>query len=311
MKIKRFLIKTYEEIYGIPLILKCALTKMLYPKDTIILKGFFIFKKWKIANFNWGDDINYYFFNEFTGKKVVLLPDTKLAERLRLDNFLCIGSTIMSFDMKNTTVWGTGLLNDQMGFKIKSKPKEILAVRGPLTRQWLMNQGIDCPKVYGDPALLLPRFYKSNYKKRFKMGIIPHYIDVENPVVKKLSQFEAVTFIKISGYDDWHEFIDKINECEFIISSSLHGVIVSEAYNVPVIWVKFEGTDYVPGWDFKFNDFYESVNKGATDYLEIRDTTTINELCEIVMTWKSGEINTDRLLDVCPFKINVDTINNT
>lgn len=70
MNLKKFAIKMYQEVYGLPLIIKCILVKKLFPKDAIILKGFFVFKRWKIANFNWGDDINYYFFKEITGKKL-------------------------------------------------------------------------------------------------------------------------------------------------------------------------------------------------------------------------------------------------
>lgn len=302
IRIKKKLIAIYQEVNGIPLVINCMFKKIFYPKDTIILKGFFIFKNWRLANFNWGDDINYYFLKEVTGCKIVLLPDTKLAEKISYRNFLCIGSTIMLFDMKNTIVWGSGLLNNEMGFKIKSPPKQILAVRGPLTRQWLLDQGIECPEVYGDPALLLPKFYLPKCKVNYRMGVIPHYIDVSNPIVEKIVKCENVKFIRINGYNDWHEFINNINECDFVISSSLHGLIVSEAYKVPALWVKFSGTTYADGWNFKFHDFYESIQKYSAQPLYVNNDTTMEELCFAAERWVEGEINTEKLLEVCPFK---------
>lgn len=303
MKFKKNAIKIYQELVGIPMLSKCIFYKIVYPKKTIILKGFFILKSGKLANFNWGDDLNYYFFNMITGKKVVLLPDTKLAEKIPFENFLCIGSTIMSFDMRNTIVWGAGLLNDKMGFKVKSRPKQILAVRGPLTRKWLLEQGIDCPEVYGDPALLLPKFFKPQVTAHYKIGIIPHYIDIDNRVVNRISKWENTKIIKTSGFNDWKEFINLINSCDFVISSSLHGVIVAEAYGIPVIWSKFEGTNYIPGWDFKFHDFFESIDKPFTEPVEINEKMSFEEIQIVANKWHKAKINLDGLLNSCPFKL--------
>ncbi len=54
------------------------------------------------------------------------------------------------------------------------------AVRGPLTRQFLMDMGIDCPKIYGDPALLLPKLFpefKKSENPTKEYIIIPHHSD--------------------------------------------------------------------------------------------------------------------------------------
>ena len=58
--------------------------------------------------------------------------------------------------------------------------------------------------------------------------------------------------------------IDQIVSCTFTISSSLHGIIVSQAYNMKSLWVSFadssgKGPVDLKG-DFKFRDYYSVDN---------------------------------------------------
>lgn len=77
-------------------------------------------------------------------------------------------------------------------------------------------------------------------------------------------------FIDIQNYPTWHNFIDQILSCEMILSSSLHGIIVADAYGVPNLWCKF--TDYeAPGKGFKFKDYYLSVGKSIKNPVHIQN----------------------------------------
>ena len=60
--------------------------------------------------------------------------------------------------------------------------------------------------------------------------------------------------------DNYKSVIDQIVSCEYVISSSLHGIILAESYNVPAIY--FNGK---PGrQQFKFKDYY--LGTGRTDF---------------------------------------------
>ena len=202
---------------------------------------------------NWGDDIS---------KKLVELinPYTKVIIRKysynirKKDDIACVGSIITWMTTPQTIIWGSGVVYPQK--PISAKPQKVLAVRGPLTRNYLIEKGIDCPKIFGDPALLFPFYYKPIIKnKKYKIGIIPHFRDKNNPLLNKFRNDSAVTIIDVTDIHPWTKFIDEINQCENIISSSLHGIIISDAYKVPNRWIEFVGGEKKA---FAFHDYLQS-----------------------------------------------------
>ena len=193
---------------------------------------------------NFGDAINPTLIKFLSGKNVI--------NTTKNDYYLCIGS-ILSYANKNSTVWGAGFISEDD--KINEQPKKIYAVRGPKTKQQLIRQGFNCPKVYGDPVLLLPKFYNpKNIKKIYKYGIIPHYAewDMQQWDIHRLA---GALLIDITA--DWKTVVNSILSCESIASSALHGLILAEAYNIPYVWIK--PSDRIIGGEFKFKDFFASL----------------------------------------------------
>lgn len=165
---------------------------------------------------------------------------------------VAIGSVLSFVGSGRTTVWGTGLMNDQCVSVLPSKKAEldIRAVRGPKTRECLINVGYDCPKVYGDPAILLPRSYNPTVtKEKGKIVIIPHHSRYE----KYARHFDYVLDTYTS---DWQKFVCEIKSAEKVISSSLHGIILSESYGIPCVWL-----NDIPDSPFKYEDYYLSTGR--------------------------------------------------
>ncbi|UAB84828.1 polysaccharide pyruvyl transferase family protein [Zunongwangia sp. SCSIO 43204] len=260
-------------------------------------------------NYNWGDDINFILGEKLSGKKVIPYQYSIIKNHT---NYLFIGSIIQWYCNSKSIIWGSGLIDD---VKSLPKPKKVLAVRGPLTRNALIKCGIDCPEVYGDPAMLLPLIYNPKREILYKIGIILHYSERENFefVVPKGYTKSDVLLIDIGEYGKWTDFLDKVISCEIILSSSLHGVIVSEAYNIPNLWTCFDH-DSFKRKTFKYIDFYMSINK---DFIvkpyKYDNLVTEDNLVEFVNDlWRPGIFDLNPLINACPFKFpypNKDSIN--
>jgi pyruvyltransferase len=138
-------------------------------------------------------------------------------------------------------VWGTGAISDEP----MERPDgvEVFAVRGPLTRAVLHG---DAPEVYGDPVLLLPQFHPA-MAVRHEVGIVPHLVDLEAGLPDA-----SVNMIDVRR--PWRDVVDAITACHVILSSSLHGLVVADAYGIPAVWVSITGR--VKGGSFKFHDHY-------------------------------------------------------
>lgn len=250
-------------------------------------------------NQNLGDDLNYYLLKELTGKEIV--NQYNLYQKFHV-NYCCVGSILdSSLVNEYSVVWGAGALLGEC--PIKMKPRKVCAVRGPLTRHYLQSQNIECPSVFGDPALLLPIVYQPVEKKKYKVGVIPHYSDLRtNKLRLFLSQCgEGVQVIKLRGYGDWKKVIDEINECDFIVSSSLHGIIISDAYNIPNVWVEF--SDHVLGNGFKFRDYFLSVGRSVSEPVAINESSNLDDLLAIGEQWSPIQFDKSSLIHSCPFAI--------
>ncbi|EMK3398121.1 polysaccharide pyruvyl transferase family protein [Vibrio parahaemolyticus] len=245
---------------------------------------------WWNGRINFGDVVNKFIVEQLSGKSAIWSSDKSDKE-----HYLVIGSVLQSSN-DNAIVWGSGIISDRKTPLFK--PKKVHAVRGPKTRDILIARGIECPEIYGDPALVLPTLIQPNEaESAYKLGIIPHYNN-KNDAFFKQNFPDDVKVIDIET-DDVQAFIDDIASCELIVSSSLHGIIIADAYGVPAHHISFDDT--VEGGEFKFFDYYLSVGRECNLPIKVSSSTSIEELCELPKNYDI-KIDIQPLLDNCPFK---------
>lgn len=226
----------------------------------------FIFKEKE----NYGDLLSKYLVEKVSGKPVKFVhPKKQPWYKWNKKNYLAIGS-IIHHATKESIVWGSGIIDN----KQKITKADFRAVRGPRTRKYLINLGYDCPEIYGDPAILLPKYFNPPVVKKYKIGVIPHYLDVEMAQALFKDQ-EGVIVIDLMTMDVENVTL-QIMSCECTISSSLHGIIVSHAYNIPSIQVKF--SDKIFGNGIKYKDYFESVGIEPYSPIFIAEKTTNNSI---------------------------------
>ncbi len=247
---------------------------------------------------NYGDLLSKYLVEKISGKEVKWVQPKKMSwYSLSKRNFLAAGS-IIHHATRHSVVWGSGIIDK----KQQIAKADFRAVRGPETRRYLLQSGYDCPEIYGDPALLLPKFYHPEVSKKFKIGVIPHYNDLEQ--VRDQYGDMANTRIIDMMTNDVEKTTLEILECEKIISSSLHGVIVAHAYHLPAICVKF--SDRVFGDGIKYKDYYASIGHENFKQTELSSSLKTAEMKGLFSeAFQPSKDKLDalkrELLRVCPF----------
>ena len=238
-----------------------------------------------VAGNNFGDAVNGRFWHMMSGKQIVSNANT--------NHYLTTGS-IMCLARPTSIIFGTGFIGkyaDLGGGSFISKkslrhctPKEVIAVRGPLSRDKLLDMGVNCPENYGDPLLLMPCIYdKKSEGEEKTVGIIPHYVDKNSENYLKLkTNLEAsgykIKFIDIVIGSNYEKIIDEINECEYIVSSSLHGTMMGIVYNKKTVFTEFSKN--VIGNGFKFDDFFYSINT-KYEKKNIYDSTLLENVINV------------------------------
>ena len=240
---------------------------------------------------NFGDLFNLWLVSELSGKKVIKVQ----SDYFHGKHMMAAGS-IIDHAQRSTIIWGSGLISASIEFQ--SELINVRAVRGKLTRQRLIEKGIACPEIYGDPALLIPILYPrlERHKKIFKLGVIPHYVDKEHEWISRIKNDENVLIIDIQNANIF-AFIDDVLSCDVIVSSSLHGLIVADAYQIPNVWIRL--TDDVIGGDFKFLDYY-SVSDRNPECFSVDSITSVYELLNFADRTNVRE-NFEDLMRVFPF----------
>lgn len=244
-----------------------------------------IYAYWCLSD-NFGDKLTPYLIEKMTSNKCIWSPPN--SDILKY----AVTGSILNWDMVNSVTWGTGIANkdDTIG------TGKIVMVRGEISKYRAILSGAENIEV-GDPALLLPRYYKPKKTKKYKLGIFAHYIDTDI-IAYNIKLPEDV--VLIYALDDIEKIIDTICSCERVISSSLHGLIVADAYGIPTKWVKF--SDRILGDGTKFMDYYSSIGHDiGTKCIDLRQAITLGGMLAVECDLKEMKIDLDKMINCCPF----------
>jgi pyruvyltransferase len=192
---------------------------------------------------NFGDALAPYLLGYFSGLKVE--HDT-----ISRSKIVSIGSVLEHVPpFWEGYILGAGMLYPDSRLHLHTGSMEVLAVRGPLTAMSVKGDF-----ALGDPGLLADELVAPETKK-FDVGVLPHWSDTE---LEDKPQWYGDWWTKvINPKDPPLEVVRQIGECKKIVTSSLHGMIVADAFGLPRR-VEPSPAQKDGGW-FKFHDYSESI----------------------------------------------------
>ncbi|MET0997443.1 MAG: polysaccharide pyruvyl transferase family protein [Marmoricola sp.] len=253
---------------------------------------------WWTDTANYGDLLSPWLVGRVAQRPVAFAPANHAS-------YVAVGSVVTRARKKGSTVWGSGSFGSERRSLFKSSA-EYRAVRGPLTRSRLLDVGIDCPRVYGDPALLVPMYFWPDVEKTHEVGIVIRHSEHLWRDVAPDGPVKVIDF----GSEDIDTVTRDILACKRIISSSLHGLIIADAYGIPNAWLGADGGQVggsrPNGGEFKYLDYFASVNKlRRPHYIDLRGAAWSPETLAEHFEYDDRPIEFDHgaLLDACPFVV--------
>jgi pyruvyltransferase len=244
---------------------------------------------WWNQTSNFGDLLSPWLARKISGKDVVYADRAK-------PHYLAVGS-ILDKANDNSIIWGSGSFGTE---RRNNMPKgaTYLATRGPLTRNRIDTAKLRCPRIYGDPALLVPRYYPRTKEPSHELGLIVRWSETN---LREGINVEGVKLIDFAR-SDVEAVIDDILSCKRVFSSSLHGLILADAYGIPNAW---KVSNSPKGREFKFWDYFISVGKlrHPSTFKLLRPDLTLSMMLDgIEFDGRPIDIDLEALLAACPFR---------
>lgn len=205
---------------------------------------------WQQKEFvNFGDNLGVVIVERIVSDSVTI---SKKGEK----KLLGLGS-LLYFAETGDVLWGTGCNYKYTQKKDYSFTElDIRAVRGPLTRAFIEKLGVKCPEVYGDPALLFPYLFPEFKRKKNPSSsyvVIPHLYE--------RSLFQPGPHV-VSPTEHWKKVILAILDSAFVISGSLHAIIIAESYGIPARYLRLSENEPL----FKYQDYYASTGRNSFQF---------------------------------------------
>ena len=177
-------------------------------------------------------------------------------------------------------VFSTGFIEDEAKFNLNWKIKlanfKWFALRGKLSyariKKYFRFANLS-DTVLGDAGLLSNKLIDtSNVQKKYKVGIIFHYVDTKEEVKNNI---KVSNFKYIDIQNNPVKMLNEMLECEFILSSAMHGLIAADSLGIPNKWIEL--SDNLTGKHYKFKDYYSVFDIENPKPVDLRSTEIHDE----------------------------------
>lgn len=243
---------------------------------------------WHVSE-NFGDNLTPYLIKKISGHVAVFTEQSQSSV-----TYLVTGSLLGS-RIGNSIIWGTGTVwkDDRLYTVIRPTANhKVIATRGPISQQMIVDKGGPKSLLYGDPGLILPKVYNPQIVKKHEIGFVPSCIDY-HIAKEKFKEYKVIDVMA-----PVEKVINEILECKTIFASALHGLITAVAYNIPAYWCKF--SDNIVGDGTKYHDFLLSIGCEIYQPVDFR-IQKLNDVINYPFLHNIG-IDLSNLFESCPFR---------
>jgi len=228
----------------------------------VLSRGVAVGTYWWVAEPNFGDDLTQWILPRYG-----VVPVHRRAPEARL---AAVGSILEVLEPDyDGAVWGSGLILDQPYPLPNAK---VLAVRGYLTRERI---GARPDVTVGDPGLLVSRRIRRP-AKRWDVGLVPHGSHRGHSAFARLAQTPALRTHVIDVRGTASRTVRQIAACDVILTTSLHGLVVADAFGIPALWTQLEPP--LGGGDFKFLDYESVVTPHSSRFTAFDERAALQDL---------------------------------
>lgn len=262
---------------------------------------------WDVVN-NVGDQMSPYLISRLMGQEVECVNSKFKGKIVAIGSLLC--EDLLYSD---SVIWGTGsLTRNCLRWRLfplsstirkltRRKRVRVCAVRGPRTYALLQKIGLSCPRVFGDPAIILPRIYKPVHcDVEKKIGLILHCSQEHLLEHKDLASI-GVRLISVNrkGDDQVEAFVNEVVSCSKVFSSSLHGLIVAQSYGVPAQWITLKDQPIHRDYGHKFFDYFEGTRQISQSPKLLDITADVEQRVECLVQTDVPEVKIeDAIVDI-------------
>lgn len=211
---------------------------------------------------NFGDAMNPILIECLTGQKCIYAGKHS-AKIIGIGSILNgftrprFGKTIIDMFSPPATVWTSGFIKEVDWHESIRKNIKFAALRGKITQarmEKIVGHKIDTE--LGDGGLLFDHLIDKMPNKKYAIGLTPHCQDINNPIWQKILD-NYPNSVLINFRDNPLEILHKIAECDFILSTAMHGLIAADSLGIPNKWLQLSK---LIGDDYKFKDYYSVFN---------------------------------------------------
>lgn len=213
---------------------------------------------------NFGDDLSRDVVRAVSGREVVWASGDDV-------ELVAVGSVLQGLrnrykdgapEGRKPRVWGSGLMFPVPNDFVKHVRFHI--VRGPITATLL---GLDHDR-FGDPGILAREVYGDQGPRGDVIGVVPHLNHADDPLVAEVVASDP-RFRLIDPRRPAADVVGEIACCAHVVSSSLHGLVVADAYGIPNTWLDPAGIHAMAA--LKFYDYAAGIERPLAPPMALGD----------------------------------------